>query len=315
LIKKLINSFFNKNDLFISQIGWLQYQKKRFKQLKIRAFNESLVHQIKQDNGCIIEYKIPKWDPSGNEVFLTEGLSDWGLEKLFLTLTVKGGIFIDVGAHTGYFAHLFYNKCEKFFLIETSEKCVSECLLPIKHNWKDKQVTVINAPAFNKSNVEIEISQSDDGWGMSELNNAKGYQKTKNSITKMMTITVDEVIKSSKTQNRVNAIKIDVDGPALEVLEGSLNTIEKFRPIVFIENSEKRLLEICNNIRYECFTLVANRNLPNKMIFEKLELNKGFSNLWTKMCLLIPKEDSKFVNSFVGFSRNNHDKKHLFEGF
>lgn len=306
---------FPKNRAFVRQIGWFHYYKKRIQQLASRIFNYQLFHKIEDTNGEIIKYKIPSWDPSASGIFITEGHSDWGLEKLFLRLTSYGGVLVDVGAHSGYFPHLFYNRCEGFILIETSVKCVSECLDPLKKSWPEKNIKVINAPAFNQSGVELEISLSEDGWGMSESLNVSEHLNANNSYKTMKTVTVDEVLESQDSNIRVNAIKIDVDGPDIEILEGSSRTIEKNRPIIFIENAERRLLEIAENIKYDCFTFNADRSNPRNMCFEKLELTTDLSKIWSKMCLLVPKEQSNIVNAFVGLNRNNHDKIHLFEKF
>jgi hypothetical protein len=64
------------------------------------------------------EYEIKRWDPSANEVFITGGLADWGIERLFQVLATRGGMFVDVGAHSGYFAHVLYERSSHFLLIE-----------------------------------------------------------------------------------------------------------------------------------------------------------------------------------------------------
>ena len=314
ILKNITKVLFPRNKVFLNQIGRAFYYKRRFLQVKSRVLKQPLSHEIPLAGGEKIYYKIPAWDPSANEVFLTKGLSDWGLERLFKILTQSGGLFIDVGAHTGYFAHLFYDKCEDFILIETSKRCVSESLNPLLEEWTSKTIKIVNAPAFDVSGVELEIAESADGWGMSDSINSAFHQNAINREV-MTTVTIDGEYLSMKSNLPVTAIKIDVDGPDIEVLEGAKDVIAKYRPIIFIENSEQRLLKVCKKIGYECFTFNSSRENPSLMYFTKLTDKTNFDELWAIMCLLVPTESSVLLNSLVGFRRNNHDKIHLFEEF
>jgi methyltransferase FkbM-like protein len=52
-------------------------------------------------------------------------------------------------------------------------------------------------------------------------------------------VSVDDVVRR-RGLTRVDAMKVDVDGPDLEVLRGAKETLQRFRPLVVVEMSEKQ---------------------------------------------------------------------------
>jgi FkbM family methyltransferase len=258
-------------------------------------------------------YEIKRWDPNGSEVFFTDGLTDWGMERLFQLLAKPNGVFIDVGAHTAYFAHLFYEKASHFLLIEPSNRCVDECLRPLADRWSAKTVVVCHSPAFSQSGVEVEIRQSDDGWGMSPtLNDASEHSQ--DGQTMMKTVTVDEQYFTNEALAAVpvSAIKIDVDGPDLEVLEGANQVIRKHRPLVLIENCEEPLFGFSERESYQLFTFVCDRNRPWDMTFRHPRSQSDLVGIWAKMVLAVPTEEAGLLVALEGCTRDNRDRKHLF---
>lgn len=65
-------------------------------------------------------------------------------------------------------------------------------------------------------------------------------------------ITLDSII-----VNRLNLIKIDVEGMEIKVLEGAKQLISKFRPIIFVENNNrensKPLIRLILDMNYSCW--------------------------------------------------------------
>ena len=54
--------------------------------------------------------------------------------------------------------------------------------------------------------------------------------------------TIDDILSSRKI-NKVNMLKIDVEGFELEVVQGGLKTISKYKPAMLIESNNKDLSE------------------------------------------------------------------------
>lgn len=191
LVNRILNRIIPQNKIFIKQVGYWFYQKQSLRRLVLNAMNgkvaflPSYIRNKEQP-----PYIVHDWDPSGSEVFITDGYADWGLERIFMSTITHGGCLIDVGAHSGFFAHLLYDKCSHFVNIETSKKCFSECLEPLQRLWADKVVVNVNAPAFNKEDVEVVIQQAGDGWGMSEQLGQESHGIPLSEVV-MRTVTVD----------------------------------------------------------------------------------------------------------------------------
>lgn len=75
IFKKITKVLFPRNKVFLNQIGRAFYYKRRFLQVKSRVLKQPLSYEIPLSGGEKIYYKIPAWDPSANEVFLTKGLT------------------------------------------------------------------------------------------------------------------------------------------------------------------------------------------------------------------------------------------------
>ena len=66
-------------------------------------------------------------------------------------------------------------------------------------------------------------------------------------------ITIDSYVATAKLEH-VDFIKIDVDGPDLEVLEGARETLIRFHPIIAIEmtRAQDQIVSLLRDLGYEC---------------------------------------------------------------
>lgn len=316
LLKRLVNRMFPSNNLFVKQVGYWFYQRQSARRLLLALFEDKVMFlpsYLPRNSRPL--YVVHDWDPSGSEVFITDGYADWGLERVFLNCIEPGGCLIDVGAHSGYFSHLLYDKCKQFVNIETSSKCFNDCLEPLKHSWKGKIVVNINAPAFDKDDVDIPIHQSSDGWGMSRNLGQKLHGSSTATIV-MKSITVDSLYDRLKQLGEfegsfVNAIKIDVDGCDSEVLIGAIRTIKCYRPVIFMESFSENDFFLLRENDYKIYTMSSSKSEPRFSRFVSIDSVESLGSIWYKMCIAAPSSNS-LLKFFEGMTRDNHDKKHLF---
>jgi hypothetical protein len=128
-------------------------------------------------------------------------------------------IIIDIGAHVGFFALRAARKARKGFIL---------AIEPHPFNY---QLLTKNIKANNISNIRalrLALWSSDGVMKLylagSSSHSLKSFQKNIKNYIEVQTKTLDTVIKEFGIQ-RVNLIKIDVEGAELEVLRGAQRTL------------------------------------------------------------------------------------------
>ena len=151
----------------------------------------------------------------------------------------KGSVVFDVGGHFGYltkeFAKLYGGGCS----IHSFE--------PTSYNYdvlqrvcgKIKNAVLNNfALSDSKGTVDINIpvkKQGKIGPGLAHF----GDETNRDYITESIdTITMDEYMTENDIQN-LDFIKCDVEGAELLVYKGGLNTLKKYKPVVYTEIREQ----------------------------------------------------------------------------
>lgn len=173
----------------------------------------------------------PKNGPVDN-VILFDGVLDGEHLKIIKDILNTDDVFIDVGANIGQYS-LFASMCLK------DGKVISfEPVKKIFDQFKDSVVKnkINNIVLYNKAcgseNKQILINKkNDDAGGSTFINLDFGSKKD----TELVDIVIlDDILIS---EDKVNFIKIDVEGFEYEVLLGLKNIINKFKPIFLIEYS------------------------------------------------------------------------------
>ena len=191
----------------------------------------------------------------------------------------KDSTYIDIGTNIGYHARAVYNQANcKVLGFEPN----SNHFLIAWYNCKDYPIQLINAAvgskkgkarlkSFNPNEVDnfgnISIVEDEDG---DEVNVA----------------IIDEF-----NLNACDVMKIDVEGYEFEVLQGSVNTIEKHKPVIFYEAQDKTVWPKCweflNEREYNQYW-VACRNDPVGETYRKPE-QSPFSDGGVLNIIAVPK--------------------------
>ena len=315
-LKRIKERIFPSNKIFIKQYGYFFYLRRSITYLLLKLFKGEVNFLPSYINPqSRPKYTCHDWDPSGSEVFMTDGYSDWGLERLFIHSVKTGGCLVDVGAHSGYFSHLLYDKFSHFINIETSDICMTKCLIATEVNWKDKVIHNVNLPVFDKDNIEVSIQQDSHGFGQSKY---LGHEIKSKLLSEslMRTITLDTLYnKLEKSINfdgvSINAIKIDVDGCDSEVLRGGIKLIKRFTPVIYMESFSSDDFVLLEEFDYKFYTMVSKKSDPRLMKFINIPSADFLEKIWYKMCIAVPSSND-CLSLFNGMKRNNHDRKHLF---
>lgn len=183
----------------------------------------------------------------------------------FLRNRNKGNV-IDVGANIGSFSlkvanyYKNNNKNNKVICFEPYLKIYKKLIenINLNENLKNNLIVENIALGSNKNKKYI--------FKIVEKNLGANYlviaddNKNHNSENIVMTSTLDNYCLSNRINN-ISFIKIDVEGMELDVLNGSLNILKKYRPDIFIEINEKKYNE--KNTSFELFLRLFNKEKRN----------------------------------------------------
>ena len=153
------------------------------------------------------------------EVFITFyifGLKQYNIKNIF---EVKNdAVVFDIGAFKGDTAYFFSKKCSnkaRIYAFEPDENNY-KVLLKIKDKYKLNNVIASNI-LFSNSETEINFLSMD-------LNRP---------AVKMKSTTIDKFVEENNIE-KIDYIKMDVEGAERNILEGAIKTIKKFKPSLAI---------------------------------------------------------------------------------
>ena len=160
-------------------------------------------------------------------------INDWAMPyvKQFRT-------YIDIGAHDGDTCIDLVNTFQRVYAFEPNPESI-----------KAIPDTIKKFPfALGNKKEELVLTIPDNGYN----NNKHGSIVRHQSGIRQYSVSVKTL--DGFEIKEVDLIKIDVEGMELQVLEGSMQTLMKWRPVVLFENKRsrynKKLVDFFNEINY-----------------------------------------------------------------
>lgn len=147
-----------------------------------------------------------------------------------------GNTFIDIGANIGLFSLNASKIVGKSGNIHSFE-AFSQNYLKLKNNIEDNHFENVNIhhQAISNDNSAIEILYNDVN---KNVGMASAFLKNFTSKEIVGSITIDEYVSTQKI-DRIDLIKIDIEGGELKALSGMSETLRNFKPQIILEiNSE-----------------------------------------------------------------------------
>lgn len=162
-----------------------------------------------------------------------EKINEWALPHVNQFRT-----YIDIGAHNG-------DTC--IDLVDTFQRVYA--FEPNPESIKAIPDTIKKFPfALGNKKEELVLTIPDNGYN----NNKHGSIVRHQSGIRQYSVSVKTL--DGFEFKEVDLIKIDVEGMELQVLEGSMQTLMKWRPVVLFENKRsrynKKLVDFFNEINY-----------------------------------------------------------------
>ena len=187
---------------------------------------------------------------------------------------IFNGVAIDVGANIGNHSVFFSKFFKKVYSFEPNPTTFK--LLEI--NSKLSNNIYVKKMGLSNKEVISNLLENKSNIGGSKLTNKKSEKTIDIKLT-----TLDQEINIIK--EKINLLKIDVEGHEFEVIQGSKETITKFRPIIIFEqqlndfpDNFRKIQKCLVDLNYNQFGVIKRKsNLPflnkpwiNKYIFRFL---------------------------------------------
>jgi len=170
--------------------------------------------------------------------------------RIILNQLSKGDVFIDIGAHIGKYSFLAAKKVGtngKVIAVEPNPIAFKALKSGIKENRLTNVIPLNIAVSNNNAIVQFYLSRWSVGSSM------KVSEGSYNTIF-VKSMTLDTLVSILKL-NRVDFIKIDVEGAELEVLMGAINTLINYKPRLIIEVWDinfRNVMTFLQKIGYNC---------------------------------------------------------------
>jgi len=158
------------------------------------------------------------------------------LEPVLLDLLPEGGVFMDVGAHVGHWALRLAKKASVVYCVEASEETAEILRRNIALNDLEAHIFVRRFAAWDRTeHLSLHDPYGHLAGGSSTVmaSQAPRAQGLGGGLTRGLRI--DEAFAELE---RVDLIKLDVEGADLRALEGMRTLLEALRPKLFIERHD-----------------------------------------------------------------------------
>jgi FkbM family methyltransferase len=157
------------------------------------------------------------------------------LRPLLGGLLPEGGVFLDVGAHVGHWALRLAGKASKVIAVEANPATASTLRKHIAMNDLERKVKVIEMAAWDeRATLRLEDPNGQaEGGSTRVLPVPPGTVMDDDMITRARRL--DEQPELTHL-NRLDLVKLDVEGADIHALDGMAGLLGKYRPVLFIED-------------------------------------------------------------------------------
>jgi FkbM family methyltransferase len=219
---------------------------------------------------------LPVLDRFASEAYITDADVDWGSERLLFSLLGKQGVFLDIGAHIGYYSLYMRPRAVAVYAFEPDPRL---CPYLEKNLMGKRDVHILRCAVGGAEGRASFVLEEDTE--LSHLSNgpAPGTQR----VIEVDVVTVDAFVRSRDLF--VEAIKIDVQGFDTHVIEGALETLKTQQPVVLTEARPDRVLfDLALQASYAVFAFVRDARTRTRGFARLTKRPPGH----TKMLFLVP---------------------------
>jgi FkbM family methyltransferase len=185
----------------------------------------------------------PTFDKNIENVIYQRGVYELGTVSVLQQFLNKGDVFVDVGANIGFLSLVGCSTVEsagKVYAFEPVPNTFN--ILKINKELNGFNQLVLNQFALGNETKTVEIFNEKENRGGASILNHINSEGIKIDVKRLDELNIKE---------KINTIKIDVEGFEFEVLKGAEKTIKKDKPNLIIEYSLERENSSQNNEIYD----------------------------------------------------------------
>jgi FkbM family methyltransferase len=164
--------------------------------------------------------------------FFWNGMYEKFTIKLWCYFALRGGVIIDIGAHTGAYSLSAYSVDPKAKIISFEPHFMNFARLNMNLRGNNFSTSGILMLGVGEKN---EIQPFSISTSLSYLSTGGSVGKRSNSIVQDVKIVSLDQYLPENIKDQIKLLKIDVEGHEAPCLRGMINLIEKCRPVIFLE--------------------------------------------------------------------------------
>lgn len=226
------------------------------KSIKSIFINEGIVHFIKRkrkeyrkltkDSWYTIKYENTKTQiflkPRNGWVdnFIYEnGIYEKDIIDIIKNNVNKESVFLDVGANIGQHSLIISHFCKKVIALEPLPTLANQFLGSIeKNNFKNIEIVRLGAGSeTGETEVYVDVTQSGYTSILSHLEDMPNLRKDLTHQLEKHIIKIDTLDHILKDKERIDFIKMDIEGYEYYAFLGALKTLKKHKPKIILEFS------------------------------------------------------------------------------
>lgn len=254
-------------------IGWLAFLRRTFvRQTYKRILRRNYAFRLPTG----LEILLPPDNSFTSEVILTDANVDWGAEAEMARHLDAKGVFIDVGAHIGYYSLYMRPLVREVHAFEPD----SRTLRHLRNNLDRHPGMHVHAEAVSDRPGKASFTL-DRHAELSRMEaTTPGAEGNRTEVT---VVSLDEFAEPAHLA--VTGIKIDVEGNDYLVLQGANRLVDRCQPLILTEAvADDDLLRWASGHNYGIYATVSDR-ASGRRSFRRLAAPE---QLWTKMLFLVP---------------------------
>lgn len=216
-----------------------------FKYLNAIFFREVVYKRKKIEKEVIcntfFDTKMHLLLPSSTDIYLTGGKSHYSeirLAKFLINNLAKGDVFVDVGAHYGYFSLLGSRIVEKKGKVYSFEASPSTYRVLSKNTQQKGNIKSYNLAVSDKE-AKLKFYEFPNLYSeyntleIEQFKSEKWFAEFKPKEINVNSVILAKFLKNEKVYPKI--IKIDVEGAELSVINGLSNYLSDFSPLIIME--------------------------------------------------------------------------------